>query len=139
MVFLAEALVQFYQTALHTELVKKLPRPVEAVMNTPSHHRVHHTTNSKYIDKNYAGIFIIWDKMFGTFAEEDEKVRFGVYPRINSVNPVKVFFHGFVKLGSQIWNAPSWSYRFKLLVKPPIWALEQEQKAKAEMASKQPA
>ena len=130
LVFLAEALVQLYQTALHTEVVRKLPRPVESVMNTPSHHRVHHATNSKYIDKNYAGIFIIWDKMFGTFAEEDEKVKFGVYPRINSVNPVTVFFHGFVKLGNQLINAPSWSYRFKLLVKPPMWAWEQEQKAK---------
>ncbi|WP_299771126.1 sterol desaturase family protein [uncultured Pseudoteredinibacter sp.] len=135
MVFLAEALVQLYQTALHTQMVKKLPRPIEYIMNTPSHHRVHHATNSKYIDKNYAGIFIIWDRMFGTFAEEDEKVKFGVYPRINSVNPFTVFFHGFTKLGKQLWEAPSWSYRFQLLIRPPIWAWEQEQKRKREAAA----
>ncbi|MGB1297535.1 MAG: sterol desaturase family protein [Psychrobium sp.] len=131
-VFLAEMLVQTYQTLLHTETIGKLPRPVEAVMNTPSHHRVHHATNRKYLDKNYAGIFIIWDKMFGTFAEEDEKVRYGVFPRINSVNPFKVFFEGIGKLSVRLWHAPSWGYRLKLLVKSPTWAWEQEQKRKAD-------
>ena len=129
-VFLAEALVQIYQTLLHTERVGKLPKFIEAVMNTPSHHRVHHATNRQYLDKNYAGVFIIWDKMFGTFAEEKEKVSYGVYPRINSVNPIKVFFEGFVKLGSRLLHAPSWSYRFKLLVKSPTWAWQQENAAK---------
>ncbi|MEC8427276.1 MAG: sterol desaturase family protein, partial [Pseudomonadota bacterium] len=97
-IFFSEMFVQVYQTLLHTESVKKLPRPIEFIMNTPSHHRVHHATNRPYIDKNYAGIFIIWDRMFGTFAEEKEPVRYGVFPRINSVNPLKVFFSGYVKL-----------------------------------------
>lgn len=132
MVFLAEALVQFYQTALHTELVRKLPRPIEAIMNTPSHHRVHHATNKKYLDKNYAGIFIIWDKLFGTFAEEDEKVRYGTFPRLNSVNPFTVFFHGITKLASELWHAPTWMYRWQLLTKPPIWAWQQKQQLKQE-------
>ena len=126
-IFLSEVIVQVYQTLLHTETVKKLPRPIEAVFNTPSHHRVHHATNKQYLDKNYAGIFIIWDRMFGTFAKEEEKVRYGVFPRLNSVNPVKVFFSGYAKLASQLWQAPNWSYRWKLLVKPPIWAWQQEQ------------
>lgn len=129
-ILLAEMLVQIYQTLLHTETIGKLPRPIEAVMNTPSHHRVHHATNRKYLDKNYAGIFIIWDRMFGTFAREDEKVRYGVFPRINSVNPFKVFFDGIGKLGSRLWYAPSWGYRMKLLIKSPTWAWEQEQKRK---------
>lgn len=126
-IFLSEVIVQVYQTLLHTETVKKLPRPIEAVFNTPSHHRVHHATNKQYLDKNYAGIFIIWDRMFGTFAKEEEKVRYGVFPRLNSVNPVKVFFSGYAKLASQLWQAPNWSYRWKLLIKPPIWAWQQEQ------------
>jgi len=130
MIFFAESLVQVYQTLLHTEKVGKLPKPIEKVMNTPSHHRVHHATNTQYLDKNYAGILIIWDRMFGTFAEEKEKVNYGVYPRINSVNPITVFFSGFVKLGQQLRDAPSWAYRLKLLVKPPLWAWQQEQKAK---------
>ncbi|WDE14528.1 sterol desaturase family protein [Thalassomonas haliotis] len=130
-IFLAEVVVQVYQTLLHTETVKKLPRPIEAIFNTPSHHRVHHATNRQYLDKNYAGILIIWDKMFGTFAEEKEKVTYGVYPRINSVNPMKVFFSGYIKLAQKLWHAPSWSYRWKLLVKSPKWAWEQERSTSA--------
>jgi len=126
-IFLAEVIVQVYQTLLHTEAVKKLPRPIEAIFNTPSHHRVHHATNKQYLDKNYAGIFIVWDRMFGTFAKEEEKVRYGVFPRINSVNPVKVFFNGYVKLTQKLITAPTWRYRINLLVKSPKWAWEQEQ------------
>ena len=129
-IFLSEVIVQVFQTLLHTEVIKKLPRPIEAVFNTPSHHRVHHATNRKYLDKNYAGIFIIWDRMFGTFVKEDEKVRYGVFPRINSVNPIKIFFSGFTKLSTQMIKAPTWSYRWNLLVKPPKWAWEEEQKQK---------
>ena len=72
--------------------------------------------------------------MFGTFAKEEEQVRYGVFPRINSVNPVKIFFDGYIKLGKELANAPSWSYRMKLLVKPPIWAWQQRQKLKQEKA-----
>ena len=127
-IFLSEVIVQVFQTLLHTEAIKKLPKPIEAIFNTPSHHRVHHATNLKYLDKNYAGIFIIWDRMFGTFAAEEEPVRYGVFPRINSVNPIKIFFSGFMKLGKQIVNSPTWGYRWNLLVKSPKWAWEQEQK-----------
>ena len=100
-IFLSEIIVQVYQTLLHTETVKKLPRPIEAIFNTPSHHRVHHATNKQYLDKNYAGIFIIWDRMFGTFAKEEEKVTYGIYPAVKSVNPIKIFFSGYVKLAKQ--------------------------------------
>lgn len=131
-ILLAEMLVQIFQTLLHTETIKKFPRPIEAIFNTPSHHRVHHATNKQYLDSNYAGIFIIWDRMFGTFAREEETVRYGVYPRINSVNPIKVFFSGYVKLAQQLISAPSWRYRWNLLVKPPIWVWQQEQAAKRE-------
>ncbi|MGL6315077.1 sterol desaturase family protein [Vibrio sp. WXL103] len=127
-VLMCETLVQLYQTLLHTEMVKRFPRPIEAVFNTPSHHRVHHATNKQYLDKNYAGILIIWDRMFGTFAREDEKVKYGVFPRINTVNPFKVYFDGYVKLGQHIWNAPNWSYRLQLLIKSPIWAWQQKRK-----------
>ncbi|WP_125562555.1 sterol desaturase family protein [Pseudoalteromonas rubra] len=129
-IFLAEVIVQVFQTLLHTETVKKLPRPIEAIFNTPSHHRVHHATNKQYLDKNYAGIFIIWDRLFGTFAREEAEVKYGVFPRINSVNPLTIFFSGYTKLLRQLIHAPSWSYRFKLLIKPPIWAWQQEQKSK---------
>ncbi|MEF1230966.1 hypothetical protein QTO02_26470, partial [Vibrio fortis] len=82
--------------------------------------------------KNYAGILIIWDRMFGTFAREEETVRYGVFPRINSVNPLKVYFHGYTKVLSQLWNAPNWPYRMQLLVQPPIWAWRRERESKKE-------
>ena len=128
--FISEMLVQLFQTLLHTESVKKLPRPFEAIFNTPSHHRVHDATNTKYIDKNYAGIFIIWDRMFDIFAREDEKVRYGVFPRINGVNPIKIYFDGYWKLLKRLITAPSWRYRWNLLIKPPIWTWQQERKHK---------
>ncbi len=65
---------------------------VEAVMNTPSHHRVHHASNTEYLDRNYAGMFIIWDRMFGTFAEERAPVTYGLVKRADSLNPLVVFF-----------------------------------------------
>ena len=114
----------------HTEQIDRLG-PLEHILVTPSHHRVHHGSNDIYIDKNYSNFLIIWDKMFGTFTEEKEKVTYGVYPKLNSVNPLKVFFSGYGKLASRLWQAPSWGYRWNLLVKSPTWAWEQEQKAKS--------
>ena len=77
-----------YQFWIHTESINKLPRWFEAILNTPSHHRVHHARNPKYIDKNHAGTFIIWDKMFGTFKEEEERPTYGITKNLNSWNPL---------------------------------------------------
>ncbi|MEM8652952.1 MAG: sterol desaturase family protein, partial [Pseudomonadota bacterium] len=105
-VLFAEIMVQLYQTILHTESIRKLPRPIEWIMNTPSHHRVHHGSNPKYLDKNYGGIFIIWDRMFGTFEEEREEVVYGLVKPIESVNPFVAFLHGFYRLGRDVWMMP---------------------------------
>ena len=121
-IFFAEALVQQYQTPLHTELIGKLPKPIEAIFNTPSHHRVHHGSNPQYLDKNYGGILIIWDKIFGTFAEEKEKVTYGIRTPIHSVNPFIVFFHGLSRLARKIRSANSFSDLFGCLFKPPCLA-----------------
>ena len=120
-VLFSATMVQLYQTALHTEMVGKLPRMIEAVLNTPSHHRVHHGSNPQYIDKNYAGILIIWDKMFGSFEQENEKVVYGVVPAINSVNPLVVYLHGFGRLAKTIAAEPSFANKLKYLIKPPGW------------------
>lgn len=125
-VLFAEAFVQFYQTALHTEVIKKLPRPIEAVFNTPSHHRVHHGSNKEYIDKNYAGILIIWDKLFGTFAAEKAKVIYGVKPPVDSINPIKIFFSGLQDLGRKIYSAPTVGIALAYLIKPPEWKPDQQ-------------
>ena len=117
----AELFVQTYQVILHTEIIPKLPKPIEFIMNTPSHHRVHHGVNRQYWDKNYGGIFIIWDRLFGTFEEEVEKVRFGVTKPINSNNPLKVFFHGFTRLFRKISHVKGIRNKLLCLIKPPDW------------------
>jgi sterol desaturase/sphingolipid hydroxylase (fatty acid hydroxylase superfamily) len=89
-----------YQFWIHTEAINKLPRWFEAVMNTPSHHRVHHGRNARYLDANYAGVFIIWDKMFGTFVPEleNEKPDYGLVNNLGTFNPLRVAFHEWIGL-----------------------------------------
>ncbi len=120
-VFFSEMFVQLYQTVLHTESIKRLPRPIEAIFNTPSHHRVHHGVNKIYWDKNYAGIFIVWDRMFGTFVEEQETVRYGVSEPVTTANPFIVFFHGFTRLLRDIKQIPGAVKKVIALTKPPGW------------------
>ncbi len=94
-----------YQFWFHTETIDKLPRWFEAVMNTPSHHRVHHGRNARYLDCNYAGIFIIWDRMFGTFVPEmvEEKVDYGIVKPLTTYNPFKVAFAEFFAIGKDVF------------------------------------
>ena len=120
-IFFAEILVQLYQTALHTEVIGKLPRPIEAVLNTPSHHRVHHGSNPQYLDKNYAGIFIIWDRLFGSFAREDEPVTYGLVKPLNSINPIVVFFHGIARLARKIGSTQRLASKIGYLIRGPEW------------------
>lgn len=121
LVLFAEFIVLLYQTPLHTEMIGKLPRWVEAVMNTPSHHRVHHASNTEYLDRNYAGMFIIWDRMFGTFAEERAPVTYGLVKRADSLNPLVVFFHGLGRLARKVVTAPSFGAGLRYLIAPPEW------------------
>ncbi|MGB6230935.1 MAG: sterol desaturase family protein [Litorimonas sp.] len=83
-----------YQYWIHTEAIRRLPRWAEWVFNTPSHHRVHHSTHPRHLDRNYAGIFIVWDRLFGTFVEEgeDEPMTYGLVKNIETFNPVRVAF-----------------------------------------------
>ena len=118
-VFFAEVFVQLYQTALHTEVIRKFPRPIEYLFNTPSHHRVHHGANDEYIDKNYSGVFIVWDRIFGTFAEERAPVKYGLTKPVNSINPLTVFFHGLVRLGKEIASTPGIGAKLAVLLLPP--------------------
>lgn len=88
------ALNLLYQFWIHTEAIDKMPKWFEAIFNTPSHHRAHHATNPRYLDSNFAGIFIIWDRMFGTFVPEqdDEDMTYGIVKPVGTFNPVKVAF-----------------------------------------------
>jgi len=89
-----------YQFWIHTQAIKKMPRWFEFLFNTPSHHRVHHGTNPRYLDSNYAGILIIWDRMFGTFVEErdDDPVIYGIITPIASHNPAVVAFKELINI-----------------------------------------
>ncbi len=107
----------------HTQLVGKLG-PLEWIFNTPSHHRVHHASNHKYLDRNHAGILIIWDRLFGTFQEEDEKERpvYGITNNINTYQPVKIAFHEFKDLWSDVKRAPDAITKLKYIFYPPGWS-----------------
>lgn len=124
MIFTQMAISLLYQYWIHTELINKMPQWFEAIMNTPSHHRVHHGSNAIYLDKNYAGIFIIWDKLFKTFQPElpSEKVKYGLTKNIQSFNPVYIAFHEWLAIGKDILN-PNYSFRKKLgcVFKGPTW------------------
>ena len=113
-----------YQYWIHTELIHKMPRWFEAIFNTPSHHRVHHGSNPLYLDKNMAGIFIIWDKTFGTFQPEleEEKVIYGLTSNIDTYNPIKIAFNEWIAMLKDVFNSKtSISNKLKYLFKPPGW------------------
>lgn len=110
-----------YQFWIHTETVGKLPRWVEAVMNTPSHHRVHHATNPRYLDRNYAGIFIIWDRLFGTFVAEEasDPCRYGLVRNIGAFNPLRIALHEWVAIARDLRSAATWRQRLVYLLGLP--------------------
>ncbi len=113
-----------YQFWIHTEQVRRLPRWVEWLFNTPSHHRVHHATNPAYLDRNYAGIFILWDRLFGSFAAEraDDPCRYGIVKNLGSFNPLTIAFHEWIEIGRDLARARSWRERLGYLFGPPGWA-----------------
>jgi len=113
-----------YQYWVHTELIRKMPKWFELFFNTPSHHRVHHASNIRYLDQNHAGILIIWDRMFGTFAEErdDEKPVYGITNNINTYNLFKIASHEFVDILKDVKRAPKFSDKLKYIFYPPGWS-----------------
>ncbi|MAP95444.1 MAG: C-5 sterol desaturase [Ponticaulis sp.] len=114
-----------YQYWIHTRAIDRMPAWFEAVMNTPSHHRVHHGINPRYLDRNYAGVFIVWDKLFGTFTEEDpaEPPVYGIVKQIKSYNPIWIAFHEAVGLirdcASDGFKPHIWLMR---ATQPPGWS-----------------
>ncbi len=121
MILTAQAVSLLYQFGLHTEAVDRLG-PVEWIMNTPSHHRVHHGKNVPYLDKNHAGIFIIWDRLFGTFAREKEKVVYGLTTDIQTYSPLKIGFHEVGAIARDVARAPTIGAKLGYLFAPPGWS-----------------
>lgn len=123
MIFFCAGLNLIYQFWFHTEAIKQCPRWFEAVMNTPSHHRVHHATNPLYLDRNYAGVFIVWDRLFGTFQAEqdDQQIRYGIVRQLGSFNLLWVAFHEWIAIARDVWSAP-WGSKLGYLWRPPGWS-----------------
>jgi len=121
MILLAISWNLLYQFWIHTEKIRKLPAWYEAVFNTPSHHRVHHGANEQYLDKNYGGILIIWDRMFGTYEPEVERVRYGLTTNIETHNPVRVAWHEFAAIWRDVRSATTWRERLGYTFKGPGW------------------
>lgn len=117
---LMSALNTLYQFWIHTETIKKMGW-FEHIFNTPSHHRVHHGRNPKYIDKNHAGSLIIWDKLFGTFQKEEEKPVYGITKPINSWNPVYANVSHYMEMGKELKQIPKWSDKVKYFFMKPGW------------------
>jgi len=110
-----------YQYWIHTEAIDRLPKPIEAVFNTPSHHRVHHGANPQYLDKNYGGILIIWDKLFGTFEPEVRRIKYGLTKNIKTLNPVRIGYHEFVDIARDVRGASNWRDRLRYVFGRPGW------------------
>ena len=123
MVVFVGAVNLIYQFWIHTELIKRMG-PFEWVFNTPSHHRVHHATNPNYLDANYAGVLIIWDRMFGTFVQEDtaEPPHYGIVKNLGTFNPIVISFHEWVGMAKDVFKARSLRDIGGYLFGPPGWS-----------------
>jgi sterol desaturase/sphingolipid hydroxylase (fatty acid hydroxylase superfamily) len=111
-----------YQYWIHTEAIDRLPAPVEAVFNTPSHHRVHHGANEQYLDKNYGGILIVWDKLFGTFEPELRRLKYGLTTNIDTFNPLRIAYHEMLAVGADARRARGWRAKLGHVFGRPGWA-----------------
>ena len=131
LVIFCGALNAVYQFFLHTETVHKLPKWFEAVFNTPSHHRVHHGKNPEYLDSNYAGTLIIWDKIFGTFVPENENAYpdYGLVKDFETFNPFKIFIHEYWGILKDVFGSNrSLKDRLLYIVAPPGWSHDNSRK-----------
>jgi sterol desaturase/sphingolipid hydroxylase (fatty acid hydroxylase superfamily) len=124
LVFFCVGVNLIYQFWIHTEVIGRMPRWFEAVMNTPSHHRVHHAVNPRYLDRNYAGVFIVWDRLFGTFEPEmdEDRPRYGIVKQLGSFNILWAALHEWVGIARDMWMAPGWRNKLGYLLREPGWS-----------------
>ncbi len=124
-----------YQIMIHTESIRKLPRWVEWIFNTPSNHRVHHATNPAYLDRNYGGILMIWDRLFGTYAEENDAIacRYGVMKNVATFNPIRLATYEWLAIGRDVLRAKTWKERWLYVVGAPGWSPDGSSRTAAEL------
>jgi sterol desaturase/sphingolipid hydroxylase (fatty acid hydroxylase superfamily) len=124
MIFFVFSINLVYQFWVHTETIPKLWRPIELVFNTPSHHRVHHASDAEYLDRNYGGILIVWDRLFGTFREEQQRPTYGLTHPVTTFNPFRLQYAEFALMFRQVRAARRWRDRLGYLFAPPGWSPE---------------
>lgn len=117
-----QAISLLFQFWIHTEHINKLPAPIEYLFNTPSHHRVHHGSDLAYLDKNHAGVLIIWDRLFGTFELERNRPTYGLTKNIDSHNPVRIAFHEWTDIARDLRRSGSLRNAFCYVFGPPGWS-----------------
>ena len=122
MVFASFSLNLIYQFWVHTERIDTLWRPLEFVFNTPSHHRVHHGMDAEYLDKNYGGILILWDRMFGTYQDELFRPHYGLTKQIDTFNVWTLQTHEYASIARDVRRAKRWRDRLGYAFGPPGWA-----------------
>jgi sterol desaturase/sphingolipid hydroxylase (fatty acid hydroxylase superfamily) len=124
MIYVAFGFNLIFQFFQHTERIGTMWRPIELVFNTPSHHRVHHGSDPEYLDKNYAGIFIIWDRMFGTFQKELHRPTYGLTVPVDTYNVLRLQYGAYAELFRDVRRATSWRVKLGYLFRPPGWQPE---------------
>jgi len=126
MVMTMQSISLLYQFWIHTEVVRHMG-VLEQVLNTPSHHRVHHGSNPQYIDRNHAGILIIWDRLFGTLEAEKERCIYGLTTNIGTYNPFRIAFHEWVDMWRDVRTAPTLPDKIRYVFGNPGWKHAQTQ------------
>lgn len=121
MIFTSFSINLIFQFFVHTERIDRMWPPIEYVFNTPSHHRVHHASDREYLDRNYAGMLIVWDRLFGTFTPERQRPTYGLTKNIDSHNPFRLQYHEYAAIWRDVRAATSWRERLGYLFAPPGW------------------
>ena len=132
-----QAISLLYQFWIHTEHINKFPAPIEYIFNTPSHHRVHHGSDLNYLDKNHAGVLIIWDRLFGTFELEHNRPTYGLTTNVGSHNPVRIAFHEWIAIGQDVRRAGSFRAAMGYVFGPPGWSHDGSRKTTKELRANQ--
>lgn len=137
MVAIFGSLSLIYQFWIHTESIDKMWRPIEWFFNTPSHHRVHHASDVKYLDRNHGGVLIIWDRLFGTFQREEERPNYGLTTNIDTFNPLVIATHEWAAMIRDVWRAPDWRSRLGYVFGPPGWSHDGSRKTSEQLRAEQ--
>ena len=132
----AQSINLIYQYWIHTEVIRKMPRWFEFIFNTPSHHRVHHGSDIQYLDMNYAGMLILWDRMFGTFIDETKAPTYGLITNISTYNPARIAFSEWGNLARDIYKTSGTLNKLKCIFAPPGWSADKSTLTTEEMREK---